>query len=128
MKQLPYVEFSKTGWKQLSKLNRHLGSRFIKGVVLRYEISTYIAHRLADGMPLDCGGQELRYEDGVYLILKKVAGTWYVTDTWATEKPTHFSPVLFWTRMKRGCSELAVQVLIGWRSLRNIAASKGHTV
>ena len=59
----------------------------------------------------------VRYEDGVYLLLKQIGSTWYVTDIWATEEPTAFAPMLFWVRVKRGWQIILRQIVIGWRNL-----------
>ena len=117
MKRLPNVEFSKTGWKQFAAMNRCLGSRFIKGFILRRELSEYIGAHYESGNLLDPYCQELRYEDGVYLILQQIGSTWYVTDIWTTAETVAFKPVFFWKRVKFGWREFAVRVMIGWRSI-----------
>ena len=58
---------------------------------------------------------ELRYDEGVYLLLSKSQGVWRITDVWLEEAPLGFAPVYFWTRLKRGCDELLCHVLIGWQ-------------
>ena len=114
MKRYPTVEFSKTGWHQFGKLNRGLGSRFIKGFILRRELAEYIAAHDERGVHLDTICQEIRYEDGVYLLMMKCQGIWYITDIWSTETPNDFKPVFFWKKLKRGWKEFLVSVLIGW--------------
>ena len=111
------VEFTKTGWRQFIKMNQSLGSRFIKGFLLRYEVAAYITHHDASGAFLDSGCQELRYESGIYLLMKQVQGEWLITDIWTEDEPVDFSPVYFWTRVKRGCSYVLRQILIGWQQL-----------
>lgn len=117
MKRLPNVEFSKTGWKQFSTMNRCLGSRFIKGFILRRELAEYIDAHYESGNRLDPYCQELRYEDGVYLILQQIGSTWYVTDIWTTAETVVFQPVFFWKRVKLGWREFAARVMIGWRNI-----------
>ena len=119
MKRLPNVEFSKAGWRQFAAMNRNLGSRFIKGFILCHEVADYIDAHYESGNLLDPYCQELRYEDGVYLILQQIGSTWYVTDVWTDEIPAAYAPVLFWKRIKRGWREMAARVLIGWRPLNN---------
>ena len=119
MKRLPNVEFSKAGWRQFAAMNRNLGSRFIKGFILRHKLAEYIGAHYESGNLLDPYCQELRYEDGVYLILQQIGSTWYVTDVWTDEIPAAYAPVLFWKRVKRGWREMAARVLIGWRPLKN---------
>lgn len=114
---LIHVEFTKSGWKQFAHLNRRLGARFIKGFLLRRELSAFIAAHYESGRHLDPVCQEVRYEDGVYLLLKQVGSVWYVTDIWLTEEPADFAPILFWTRIKRGCSYILRQIVIGWQTM-----------
>ena len=112
-----HVDFTRSGWRQYMKLNRRLGVRFIRGFVLRYELGVYLAAHEAAGMELDEGCQEVRYEDGVYLLLKKMQGVWYITDAFAAEEAVAYEPVFFWKRIRRGASFILAHVLIGWRQL-----------
>lgn len=114
MKQFPNVDFTKSGWRQFCKMNRCLGSRFIKGFILRRELAAYIAAHDASSVHLDTICQEIRYEDGVYLLMMKCQGVWYITDIWSAETPNDFKPVFFWKKLKQGWKEFLVSVLIGW--------------
>lgn len=80
------VEFTRTGWRQFARLNRSLGARFIWTFVLRYELAAYLAEHEAAGVKLDTECQEVRYVDGVYLLLRKSQGVWYITDVFAAEE------------------------------------------
>ena len=60
------VEFTRTGWRQFTRLNRSLGARFIRAFILRYELAAYLAEHEAAGVHLDTECQEVRYVDGVY--------------------------------------------------------------
>ena len=111
------IDFTKSGWRQFAKLNRNLGARFIKGFILRRELTAYIAAHEKSGVHLDTACQEIRYEGGVYLLMMKCQGIWYITDIWNTEAPDSFAPVFFWKRIKRGCNLLLAHVLIGWQNL-----------
>ena len=111
------MDFTRSGWRQFAKLNRSLGARFIRGFVLRYELGMYLAAYEAAGIPLDEGCQEVRYKDGVYLLLKKMQGVWYITDVFAAEGAVAYEPVFFWKQIKRGASFILAHVLTGWRSL-----------
>ena len=112
-----HVDFTRSGWRQYMKLNRSLGARFIRGFVLRYELAAYLTAHEAAGIELDEGCQEVRYEDGVYLLLKKMQGVWYITDVFAAEEAVAYEPVFFWKRIRRGASFILAHVLTGWRSL-----------
>ena len=99
------------------KLNRSLGARFIRGFVLRYELVAYLTAHEAAGIELDEGCLEVCYENGVYLMLKKMQGVWYITDVFVAEGAVAYEPVFFWKRIRRGASFILAHVLTGWRSL-----------
>ena len=89
------VAFTRSGWRQFFKLNRSLGARFIRGFVLRYELAAYLTAHEAAGVELDEGCQEVCYENGVYLLLRKMQGVWYITDVFAAEETVGYEPVFF---------------------------------
>lgn len=111
------IDFTKQGWRQFARLNHSLGRRYIRAFILRRDVAEYIAAHEAAGVKLDTECQELRYDGGVHLLLKKVQGTWLITDVFCTEEAVAFAPVYFWTKIRRGCSLLLVRLLIGWRCL-----------
>ena len=111
------IDFAKSGWRQFAKLNRNLGARFIKGFILRRELAAYITAHEENGVHLDTVCQEIRYDGGVYLLMMKCQGVWYITDIWSTETPTVFKPCFFWKQIKRECNLLLAHVLIGWQNL-----------
>lgn len=111
------IDFTKQGWRQFARLNRSLGRRYIRAFILRRDVAEYIAAHEAAGVKLDTECQELRYDGGVQLLLKKVQGTWLITDVFCTEEAVAFAPVYFWTKIRRSCSLLLVRLLIGWRCL-----------
>ena len=116
-KRAAQVDFTRSGWRQFARLNRRLGVRFIRGFVLRYELGVYLAAHEDAGVDLDEGCQEVRYEDGVYLMLKKMQGVWYITDVFCTEEAVAYEPVFFWKQIRRGVNLVLAHVLTGWRSL-----------
>ena len=126
MRQFPNVEFTRSGWRQFGKMNRCLGNRFIKGFILRRELALYIAAHDASGVHLDTICQEIRYEDGVYLLMMKCQGVWYITDIWSTETPNDFKPVFFWKKLKQGWKEFLVSVLIGWCNRVKLSAPESE--
>ena len=111
------VDFTSSGWRQFMRLNRTLGARFLRGFVLRYELAAYLTAHEAAGVELDEGCQEVRYENGVYLLLRKMQGVWYITDVFTTEETVAYEPVFFWKQIKRGANLILVHVLSGWRQL-----------
>ena len=101
------VDFTRSGWQQFMRLNRSLGARFLRGFVLRYELAAYLTAHEAAGVELDEGCQEVCYENGVYLLLRKMQGVWYITDVFAAEetvgdqpassgRKSGAAPILFW--------------------------------
>ena len=118
------IEFTKQGWRQFARLNASLGTRYIRAFILKRELAEYIAAHEAAGVRLDAEGQELRYDGEVALLLKKVHGTWYITDVIRTEETAAYEPVYFWTRVKRGCNEVLARMLAGWRNLTKALADQ----
>ena len=116
MQRVP-VAFTRSGWKQFTRLNRALGSRFIRAFVLQSELAAYLAEHEANGMQLDTECQEVRYEDGVYLLLRKMQGVWYIIDAFAAEETAAYEPVFVWQRVRRGAEYVLARLLTGWRRL-----------
>lgn len=117
------IEFTRSGWKQFSRLNRSLGARFIKAFVLRYELAAYLTEHETAGVLLDTECQEVRYVEGVYLLLRKSQGVWYITDVFTADEAVGYEPVYFWQRIKRGASYLLARFLLGWRQLTRKAVA-----
>ena len=117
------VEFTRSGWRQLARLNRSLGARLIRAFVLCHELSAYLAEHEASGVHLDTECQEVRYVDGVYLILRRSQGIWYITDVFAAEEGDGYEPMYFWQRVRRGAGCVLIRLLIGWRQLTRRAVA-----
>ena len=111
------VDFTRSGWRQFIGLNRSLGARFIRGFILRYELAAYLTAHEAAGVELDEGCLEVCYENGVYLLLRKMQGVWYITDIFVTEETVAYEPVFFWKQIKRGVNLILAHILSGWRQL-----------
>ena len=117
------VEFTRSGWGQLARLNRSLGARLIRAFVLCHELSAYLAEHEASGVHLDTECQEVRYVDGVYLLLRRSQGIWYITDVFAAEEGDGYEPMYFWQRVRRGAGCVLIRLLIGWRQLTRRAVA-----
>ena len=117
------VKFTRSGWRQLARLNRSLGARLIRAFVLRHELSAYLAEHEASGVHLDTECQEVRYVDGVYLLLRRSQGIWYITDVFAAEEGDDYEPMYFWQRVRRGAGCVLIRLLIGWRQLTRRAVA-----
>ena len=124
IKKQAQVDFTRSGWRQFIGLNRILGARFIRGFILRYELAAYLTAHEAAGAELDEGCQEVCYENGVYLLLRRMQGVWYITDIWADDDAIAFEPVWIWQQIKRGADYILAHILSGWRQLtERMAAS-----
>ena len=111
------VEFTNEGWQQLLRLHSSPISAFIQTVIIKADLGVYIASYEERDIYLDSECQEVCYQSGMFLIMRKEHGVWYVTDVYTTSEDADFVPVYFWTRIKRGCNVLAARVLICWRRL-----------
>ena len=117
------VEFTRSGWRQLARLNRSRGARLIRAFVLCHELSAYLAEHEASGVHLDTECQEVRYVDVVYLLLRRSQGIWYITDVFAAEEGDDYEPMYFWQRVRRGAGCVLIRLLIGWRQLTRKAVA-----
>ena len=117
------VEFTRSGWRQLARLNRSRGARLIRAFVLCHELSAYLAEHEASGVHLDTECQEVRYVDGVYLLLRRAQGIWYITDVFAAEEGDDYEPMYFWQRVRRGAGCVLIRLLSGWRQLTRRAVA-----
>ena len=117
------VEFTRSGWRQLARLNRSMGARLIRAFVLCHELSAYLAEHEASGVHLDTECQEVRYVDGVYLILRRSQGIWYIMDVFAAEEGDGYEPMYFWQRVRRGAGCVLIRLLIGWQQLTRRAVA-----
>ena len=117
------VEFTRSGWRQLARLNRSRGARLIRAFVLCHELSAYLAEHEASGVHLDTECQKVRYVDGVYLLLRRSQGIWYITDVFAAEEGDDYEPMYFWQRVRRGAGCVLIRLLIGWQQLTRRAVA-----
>ena len=111
------IDFTKQGRRQFAKVNRSLGRRYIRAFILKRDLAEYIAAHEAAGVHLDTECHELRYDDGICLLLRKEHGQWLITEVFRTEEASAFAPVYIWTQLRRGCSFILTRLLIGWRCL-----------
>ena len=111
------IEFTKDGWKQLLQQNTSPVSAFIQSINIKADLALYIAAHEDKGIFMDTECQAIRYQSGLFLIIRKEHGVWYITDVFTTGEDAGFVPVYFWTRIKRGCKLLASRALSCWRLL-----------
>ena len=109
------VQFTRSGWKQFCQANRSLGSRFIRAFILKHELAVYLSAHEAAGIRMDTDCQEIRYDDGVYLLLRKMQGEWYITDVILSDAPDTFLPVYAVRNILRGFMSVIALVFTGWR-------------
>lgn len=110
------IDFTKQGWRQFAAVNRRLAARYIRAFILKRELKQYIAAHEAAGVRLDTQCQEVRYDSGIYLLLRRTQGTWYITDIVLTDAAAGFVPVFTWERVRRGASRILRHVLLGWQN------------
>lgn len=109
------VTFSRNGWKQLERLNRFLETRYLKAFVLQRELIEFLRAHDGGTRRLDTICQELHYENGVYLLLRRTGGDWIITDIWYDGEPAAFEPIFIWRCVRRGCKRLLERTLACWR-------------
>ncbi len=122
-RKIIHIDISRNTWKQFAGKNALLGNRFLRLFVLRLEVASYIAEHENAGVYLDTDCHELRYDDGIYLLLRRLQGVWYITDVILEDAPKEFEPVYHWRRIKRGFSTLLARVLVGWQEIRGTCSS-----
>ena len=111
------IEFTRDGWKQLLRHNTSPISAFIQAINIKADLALYITAHEQKGFFMDTECQEICYQSGFFLIIRKEHGVWYITDVFTTGEGTGYEPVYFWTRVKRGCKQMVARVLICWRRL-----------
>ena len=110
------IEFTKQGRRQFAAVNRRLATRYIRAFILKRELQQYIGAHEAAGVRLDTQCQEVCYDDGVYLLLRRTQGTWYITDIVLTDAAAGFVPMFMWERVRRGASGALRRVLLCWHN------------
>ena len=122
------IEFTKDGWKQLLQHNPSPISAFIQSINIKADLALYITAHEEKGIFMDTECQEICYQSGLFLLLRKEQGVWYITDVFTTGEGAGFVPVYFWTRVKRGFQLVAARVLICWRRLTKRSWENESTV
>ena len=112
------VELSNSGWMKLRGMQCECGNRFIQAFLLRWELSEYLQRYNEAGVLLDTQCQELRFDEEICVLLRKVQGVWYVTDIWMIQMAVRFIPLFVWQKVRRGCREVAARILAGWQAVR----------
>ena len=112
-----HVEFTKDAWKQFAALKGNIFTALIQAITVKADMALYITAHEEKGIHLDNICQEVCYEQGVFFLMKNIRGTWYITEVIITDGDASYSPVFFWTRIKRGCDVIAAKVLLCWRRL-----------
>ena len=123
-----HVEFTKKGWQQLLRLHPSLMSAFVQTINIKADLGLYIASYEEHGIHLDSECQEVCYQSGLFLIIRKEHGVWYITNVFTTGEDAGFEPVYFWTRIKRGCKVVAARVLVCWRRLTKRTSEPQSTI
>ena len=110
------IDFTKQGWRQFAAVNRRLAARYIRAFILKQELAQYIAAHETAGAHLDTQCQEVCYDSGIYLLLRRTQGIWYITDIVLTDAAVSLMPVFTWERVRRGESGILRRVLLCWQN------------
>ncbi len=111
------IEFTRSGWKQLLQHNTSTATAFIQAINIKTDLAFYIIAHEETGVFMDTECQEICYQPGLYLIIRKEHGIWYITDVLTTDDEAGFAPVYIWTRIQRGFRAVTARVLICWRRI-----------
>ncbi len=121
------VNMTRNASKQMKKVNAVIrktspATPLLFKSVLRTELSEYITQHEAAGAALDENCLEVRYEDGIYVLLRKMQGEWYVTDVIADKDILNadivaYKPVYVWQKLKQGLDYVIARILVGWRQI-----------
>ena len=122
------IDFTKESWQQLLQLHTTPISAFIQSINIKSDLALYITAHEDKGIFMDTECQEICYQSGLFLIIRKEHGVWYITDVFTTGDDVGFVPVYFWTRVKRGFQMVAARVLICWRRLTKRTPENESTV
>ena len=87
--------------------------------VFKLELARYIRAHEAAGKQFDTECQEVRYDDGVYLLMRKMNGSWLVTELWSenTAAACEYKPHFIITTVREGFRTLMAKVLACWECL-----------
>ena len=118
------IDFTKSGRRGFRKVNACLGKAFIPFPQLARELAEYIERRIDGGDPM-LTEFDVRYEGGIFLTVYCSSGIYYITEVTNIGTVIAAKAVLVWTRVKRGCNYLIMQVLAGWRC---VTAKSEHAV
>ena len=109
------VEFTKDAWQQFVALKGNAFAAFIQAFTVKADMALYITAHEEKGIRMDNVCQEVCYEQGLFFLMKNIRGTWYITEVLIIGAEEVYTPVFFWTRIKRGCDVLAARILLRWR-------------
>lgn len=118
-----FVELTRSARKQLARRNSRRGIRLVSMNELQYELESFIAYREMQHVHLDTSCQELRYDHGIYLLMKKMQGVWYVTDVFDADEHAACSPVYIWQRVRRGVNRMLACILVGWQKADDLSSA-----
>ena len=111
------IEFTGNGWKQLLQNSTSPTSAFLQAINIKADLAFYIVAHEETGVFMDTECQEICYQPGLYLIIRKEHGIWYITDVLTTDDEAGFAPVYIWKRIRRGFRAVTARVLICWRRI-----------
>ena len=117
------VELTRSARKQLTRRNSRRGIRLVGMHELQHELEIFIGYHETRHVHLDTACQELRYDHGIYLLMKKMQGVWYVTDIFDADEHAACSPVYIWQRVRQGVNRALACVLVGWQKADEMSSA-----
>ena len=111
------VEFTKEGLQHFLGIHSTRVSALTQSIIVKADLGLYIAAHEEHGIYLDTECQEVCYQPGLYLLLRKEHGVWYVIDDIYAGNTEGFMPVYIWKCIKCGFRIVTVRFLSGWRRL-----------
>jgi hypothetical protein len=98
--------------RQLRTITRRRGGPSM--FVLQSELARYVFFHQRAGR-MDDGGQALRFDEGISLLVGKLDGVWHILRIWRREGREIYRPVFVWRAVRRGWRTRLARALIGWR-------------
>ncbi len=121
------VELSNRGWRKLAHVSHQLKGHFAHALVLKHEVSAYLASHEQAGIAFDTQCQELHYDDRIWLLLRKIQGIWYIIDVWLHESVVCSIPLSVWKQVQKYCCKWIIHLLLNQRK-NNSMNSVGRSI
>lgn len=109
------ILFDKHAEIKLRILNQTRNMGKLYSFILRHELARYISDHESAGIVLDHQCQEICYEKGLFLILHRENGVWYISDIVYICKDFSYRPICIWIQIYCNGNIQLCREIIGWR-------------